>query len=180
MVIEATDSYGTLLRAVYPELRAIAARLLDGERDGHTLQPTALVHEAFVRLFGRCPDGSVSPQKFLAIAAHQMREVLIDWGRKHHARKHGGEFARVPLFEADCCVDRDEDALLGLNRALDRLGAIDPRALSIVELKFFGGYTNDEAAEILGVSDGTVESDWQFARSWLFGILSEKPRDSRL
>src|SRR5260370_23271642 len=102
MVAEAAEGRENLIRVVYPELRAMAARLLRRERDDHTLQPTALAHEAFVRLFGERPDKTLSPQTFLAIAAHQMREILIDSGRKHRAQKRGGEFARVPLSEGDC------------------------------------------------------------------------------
>jgi RNA polymerase sigma factor (TIGR02999 family) len=154
----------------------MAGRLLRRERGAHTLQRTALVHEAFIRLFGRCPDQSSSTQDFLSLAAHQMRRILIDYGRKHHSQKRGGGFARVPLFDAEPGAAQDEDSLLALDEALNRLGQIDSRGLAVVELKFFGGYTNYEVGEILGVSDGTVESDWQFARSWLFGILSEKSR----
>ena len=174
MAVQWAETNENLIRAVYPELREIAARLLRGERDDHTLQRTALVHEAFIRLFGRSPDQTLSAQNFLGLAAHQMRQILIDYGRKRHAQKRGGEFSRVPLFDANLSAARDEDSLLALNEALDRLGEIDSRALSVVELKFFAGYTNDEAAEILGVSDGTVEADWQFARSWLFGALTDK------
>jgi RNA polymerase sigma factor (TIGR02999 family) len=174
MVVEWTETNDNLIRAVYPELREMAARLLRRERVDHTLQRTALVHEAFIRLFGQRPGQTLSTQNFLGLAAHQMRQILIDYGRKHNSQKRGGEFARVPLFEADPSTARDEDSLLALNEALDLLGKIDSRALSVVELKFFSGYTNDEAAEILGVSDGTVESDWQFARSWLFGALNSR------
>jgi RNA polymerase sigma factor (TIGR02999 family) len=180
MVVEWPEANQDLIRAVYPELREMAAWLLRRERDDHTLQRTALVHEAFIRLFGRSPDQTLSAQNFLALAAHQMRRILIDYGRKRHSQKRGGEFVRVPLFESEPSIVRDEDSLLALNEALDLLGKIDSRALSVVELKFFGGYTNEEAAEILGVSDGTVEGDWQFARSWLFGALTDKDARSRV
>lgn len=180
MVVECVRTNENLIRAVYPELREMAARLLRHERDDHTLQRTALVHEAFLRLFGKLPDETLSTQSFLAIAAHQMREVLIDYGRKRRSQKRGGDFARVPLFEADHAVDHDQDAVLALDAALTRLGDIDARTVAIAELKFFCGYTNDETAKILGVSDGTVEADWQFARSWLFGALTDKGSHSRV
>jgi RNA polymerase sigma factor (TIGR02999 family) len=173
-VVGAVDSPENLIKAIYPELREMAARLLRRERDAHTLQRTALVHEAFIRLFGRSPSQVASARDFLALAAHQMRQILIDYGRKHGSVKRGREFERVPLFEGDQGVQADVDQFLSLNEALERLARIDPRALSVVELKFFSGHTNDETAEILGVSDATVEADWQFARSWLFGTLTEK------
>ena len=109
-----------------------------------------------------------------------MREILIDYGRRHRAKKRGGDFDRVPLFEIDPSVEEDLDRFLGLDQVLNRLGRIDPRALNVVELKFFGGYTNAETAKILGVSDGTVEADWQYGRSWLFGALKEKSPNSQL
>jgi RNA polymerase sigma-70 factor, ECF subfamily len=174
MIVERADAAEHLIRAVYPELREMASRLLRRERENHTLQRTALVHEAFIRLFGGRPVDGISPQALLARAAHQMRQILIDYGRKHRSQKRGGGWARVPLYEVDPSFTRDEDSLLALNQAVDRLGKLDPRALSTVELKFFCGCSNAQAAEILSVSDGTVEADWQFARSWLFGALADK------
>jgi RNA polymerase sigma-70 factor, ECF subfamily len=161
-----------LLTAVYPELRMIARRLLSGERAGHTLQPTALVHEGLLRLFGARPSADLSPQSLLALAAGQMRRVLIDYGRKHHSMKRGGEFRRVPLFDIHPGSAIDQDELLTLNEALELLGQMDPRALAVVELKFFAGCTNDETAAILGVSDGTIEAVWLHARLWLYRELT--------
>lgn len=173
MAVEPKETHEELIRTVYPQLRKMAARLLSRERDNHTLQRTALVHEAFIRLFGKRPTKDCFPQSFLGLAAHQMRQILIDYGRKHGAKKRGADFARVPLFDADCRLTRDEDSLLALNEALERLGEMDQRALSVVELKFFGGFTNAESAEILGVSDGTVEATWLHARLWLFRELTK-------
>src|ERR1022692_3605598 len=119
MVATRAEANESLVRAVYPELREMAARLLRRERDDHTLQRTALVQEAFIRLFGKRPDRTLSTQSFLGLAAHQMRQILIDYGRKHHSQKRGGEFARVPLFEGDRGFARDEDSFLSLNEALD-------------------------------------------------------------
>lgn len=161
-----------LIREVYPELREMAGCLMRRERAGHTLQRTALVHETFIRLFGVHPGGTTSVRSFLALAAHQMRNILIDYARRHRSLKAGGGYSRVPLFEVEDGRAQDADALLALNEALDRLGELDERALSVVELKFFGGFTTAEAAAVLQVSDGTVEEDWHFARSWLFGALT--------
>ena len=157
---------------VYPELRDLAARLLRRERPGHTLQRTALVHEALIALRSRVRAGDLSRQDYLAIAAHQMREILIDYARRRKALKRGGHFKRVELDE-ELSIGRDENSFLALNDALDRLGKVDRRSLSVVELKFFQGCTNPETAMALGISVATVESDWQFARSWLFGALKE-------
>ena len=182
MPIEGDVREAVFVCDLYPELREMAARLLRRERDDHTLQRTALVHETFIRLLARRSTHTDSSEGFLARAAHLMREILIDYGRRRHAKKRGGDFARVALFEADQALrtDRDEDGLIALNQALDQLGKIDQRALSVVELKFFCGCTNAEAAKILRMSDGTVESDWQFARSQLFGILTRKSPRSQV
>jgi len=164
-----------LVQAVYPELRRIAGRLLRRERAEHTLQRTALVHEACLRLLGNVSLRDYTPESFLALAAHQMRQVLIDYGRKRGAQKRGGDLTRVPLLEAECGFARDEDSVLALNEALERLGELEPRALAVVELKFFGGCTNAEAAEILTVSEGTVEAVWLHARLWLYRALNGVP-----
>jgi RNA polymerase sigma-70 factor (ECF subfamily) len=172
-VVKTEDTSERLIRAAYPELREMAARLLRRERDGHTLQSTALVHETFLRLFKKPPDPAMSRQEFLALAAHQMRNILIDYGRMRRAQRRGGALTRVPLFETECGFERDTDGLLALDEALNRLANLDPRLLSVVELKFFAGFTTDETAEILGVSDGTVEQDWKFSKSWLFRELTK-------
>lgn len=117
-----------LLREVYPLLRETAQRMLRGERQGHTRQPTALVHEFFIRMFGKVPEGAQSAQGFLRLAAHQMRQVLIDYGRRRSSVKRGGEFSRVPLFDSHECPEVDWDSSVDLNQALDRLGEFDSRA----------------------------------------------------
>ena len=167
-----------LIREVYPQLRETARRLLRAERQGHTLQPTALVHETFLKLFGKVPDTALVPQRFLALAAHQMRQVLIDYARRHNSQKRGSEFSRIPLLDAEVCLPGGFDSLTALNEVLDRLGACDPRSLAVVELKFFAGFTNAESARILGISDGTVEAAWQYARLWLWREL--QPAAARL
>lgn len=177
MVVDRGGNEG-LIRSIYPDLRELAGRLLQRERAGHTLQRTALVHEALLHLGMKRFSEVLSAENFLAIAAHQMREILVDYARRRQTRKRGRDFIRVPLFEEECATGRDEDAFLALNEALDRLGAMDARALAVVELRFFQGCTNNETAAILGVSDGTVEADWQFARSWLYGSLRDRNAQS--
>lgn len=175
------DSDDALIREVYPALREIAAHLMGRERQDHTLQRTALVHEALIRLLGRSPGDDPSPRSFLTLAAHQMRYTLIDYARRHRSQKAGGEYLHVSLFEEDAAAGCDYESLLALDQALERLGRLDPRALSVVELKFFGGFTNEETAGILRISHSTAEENWQFARSWLFGELTRNshPRADR-
>jgi RNA polymerase sigma factor (TIGR02999 family) len=166
-----------VIEAVYPELRAMAGNLMTRERQGHILQRTALVNECFIRLFGNCPSGTISTGNFLAPAAHQMRHILIEHARREAAQKRGNRTVHVPLSEGDGTIEPVEDEWLALDQVLDRLGGIDKRALSVVELRFFCGYTTLETAGILGVSGGTVESDWQFARSWLLRALRTAARE---
>jgi RNA polymerase sigma factor (TIGR02999 family) len=156
----------------YTELKAIAGFLLSGERANHTLQRTALVHETVIRLFGRRSIKELDLSALVPLAAHQMRQILVDYGRKRLAKKRGGDLKRAALFESDLSIVRDEDFFLALNEALDELGKLDPRALTVVELKFFRGCTNKEAAQELGVSDGTIEAVWLHARLWLYRALS--------
>jgi RNA polymerase sigma factor (TIGR02999 family) len=169
-----------LLRGIYSELRDMAARLLRSERHAHTLQPTALAHEAYIRLLGKGLRKDLLPQEFLALAVHQMRQILVDYGRKHYAQKRGAGLNRVPLTEWASRIFRDEDSVVALNEALERLGELDPRARSVVELKFFGGMTNAETAAVIGVCHATIEADWQFARAWLYGRLSGAPNPRRV
>lgn len=155
----------------YRDLKEIAGHLLRSERPNHTLQRTALANEAFMRLFGKRRIKDLDVQSALPLAARHMRQVLVDYGRRRLAQKRGGGLVRVPLFESDHSIVRDEDSFLALNQALDELGKLDPRALAVVELKFFRGCTNQEAAKELGVSDGTVEAVWLHARLWLYRSL---------
>lgn len=179
-VPDETPNADRLIHEIYPQLRETARRLLRCEREGHTLQPTALVHEAFIRLFGRIPAAAMAQRSFLALAAHQMRHVLIDHGRKHGSLKRGRDFTRVSLQDANPGLGFDWDSLADLNRALERLGESDPRALHVVELKFFAGFTSAEAAEVLNVSTATVDAAWHYARLWLFRELTTPPPASRL
>lgn len=170
---------------VYEELHRIAAREMRGERAGRQLQTTALIHEAYMRLVGA---GSAEIQNieiqnrghFFAIASKQMRRVLVDAARSESAQKRGGPAVRVPLDEERIAdVSRDEN-LLALDEALRELERVDPRAANVVELRYFGGYTDKEVVEVLGIAVSTVRRDWEFARSWLFdrmrGQQPQKPR----
>jgi RNA polymerase sigma factor (TIGR02999 family) len=160
-----------LVARVYPQLRRMAASYLRRERQGHTLEATALVHEGFLRLFG---TGLVDWQDrvhFFAVAATQMRRILVDHARATRAVKRGGCGLKVTLTTAcGLAASRDED-LIALDEALTRLHAIDPRAAQIVELRFFAGLNEVEAAEIAGVSVATLKRDWRSAKAWLFSQL---------
>jgi RNA polymerase sigma-70 factor (ECF subfamily) len=162
-----------LANAVYPELRRIAARFLNNERAGHTLEPHALVHEVWMRLVGGDPVPFQNRAHFFALSAQTMRRILIDYARARIRDKRGGEQQQVSLTAVDGWnpAERDED-LLDLNQALSKLEQADPRAARVVELRFFGGLQEEEVAEALGVSVITVKRDWKVARAWLMNRLA--------
>jgi RNA polymerase sigma factor (TIGR02999 family) len=161
-----------LMPLVYDELRALAERSLRHERSGHTLQGTALVHEAYLKLVDQRQVRWQDRAHFFAVAAQLMRRVLVDHARRHGAVKRGSGAPRLPLHEADApaaaapLVD-----WLALDCALDRLAALDERQARTVELRFFGGLTIEETAEVLQVSQATVKNDWNLARGWLYREL---------
>ena len=160
-----------LMDLVYPHLRRLAQRYMQQERVGHTLQATALVHETYLRIFGSKPVQWQNRAHFFAVAARQMRRILVDHARAAHAGKRGG--CRVKLSLEDVpglSQERDEDLLI-LEEALKRLESLDPRAARVVELRYFGGLTEKEAAEVLKISLATLKRDWEFARAWLFEQL---------
>ena len=161
---DATERIAELL---YPELRQIAARLMRRERRSHTLQPTAIVHEAFLRLVGEQAIAWQDRAHFLGIAARVMRRVLVDHARRRGAAKRGSGSDRVTLDENALPGDDPAFDLLSLDDLLTRLAAIDHRAAQVAELRVFGGMTVDETAEQLGVSARTVQTDWTMARLWL-------------
>ena len=160
---------------VYDELREVAHRHLEREADGHTLSTTALVHEVFLRLKDR--DGFNDRVHFFAMAARAMRRILVDHARRHHAAKRGHGARRVPLDSIDglagegLAVDERAELLVALDEALVRLAALDARQARVIELRFFGGLTEEETAESLGVGLRTVKRDWAKARSWLYQAL---------
>jgi RNA polymerase sigma factor (TIGR02999 family) len=160
-----------LLPLVYEQLRALAASRMANEAAGHTLQPTALVHEAFLRLL-RLPPGSVQNRvHFFALAAQAMRRILADHARRHRAAKRGGSAVRVPLElvegGAPGTPAGDDVAADDLDAALEDLAKLDERQARVVELRFFGGLSIEETAEVLAVSPATVKRDWLVARAWL-------------
>jgi RNA polymerase sigma factor (TIGR02999 family) len=164
-----------LFEVVHIQLRQIAANLLQRERANHTLEPTALVNELCVRLFGGQVVSYQDRGHFFAIAAQTMRRILIDYARTGVAEKRGGGRQRVSLTGVDgwTPVRRDED-ILALDQALSKLATIDPRAAQVVELRFFAGLQEDEAAMALGVSEITVKRDWKAARAWLISHLHSR------
>ena len=163
-----------LLPLVYDELRRIARVYLRRERSHHTLQPTALVHEAYLRLIDQHSVDWRNRTQFLGLAATMMRRVLVNYARDRSAAKRGGGVERVTLAAAQGVADPPAVDVLALHEALERLQAVDVRKSRVVELKFFGGLTTDEAAEVLDVSHATVERDWTLARAWLYDSLSQR------
>lgn len=161
-----------LLPLVYDELRRVAAVRLQGERAGHTLSATALVHEAYLKLVDQRNSNWKNRAHFFAIAARAMRRVLIDHANKRRAQKRGGGDAVVTLAEGDAAIDLQDEELLNLDEALRTLEALDSRQAQIVQLRFFGGLRHEEIAEVLGVSLATVNRDWRSARAWLTTELS--------
>jgi RNA polymerase sigma factor (TIGR02999 family) len=159
---------------VYDELRRLATSYLNREAPGHTLQPTALVHEAYLRLIGQQQLDWNNRAQFLGLAATMMRRILVNHARDRHAAKRGGNAQRVPLSEVDVLSTPQNIDIIDLDDALERLGGFDARKAQLVELKFFGGLTTAEIAEVLHVSPATVERDWCFARAWLYDAIADK------
>ena len=158
---------------VYRELRRMAAAFMKGEREGQTLQPTALVHEVYVRLIDVQNVPLNGKAHFFAMCAQMMRRILVDAARKRATVKHGGGLGHIELSEiADFSVRKDRD-LLALNDALDQLKESDPRKAKIVELRYFGGLSVEETAAALDVSEGTVTRDWRLARGWLLSEIAK-------
>jgi RNA polymerase sigma factor (TIGR02999 family) len=156
---------------VYSELRAMSSRLLTVERPGHTLQPTALVHELFLRLSATEPPSWKDRAHFFAVAATTLRRILIDYARANRAVRRGGGEPRIRLELADLGVTCSYDDLLSIDEALTALGKAEPRAAHVCELRFFAGLEEKEIAEPRGVSEITVKRDWKFARAWLARYL---------
>ncbi|HEY6404423.1 MAG TPA: sigma-70 family RNA polymerase sigma factor [Blastocatellia bacterium] len=159
---------------VYSELRKVARRYMNRERAGHTLQTTAVVHEAFLRLLGNPQGGWQNRAHFYAIAAQMMRRILVDYARANLRVKRGGETIRVPLEDVDAMVAApalDPD-VIALDEALKKLAEIDPRRSRVVELRFFGGLSVEETAHVMRISTDMVVRDWRVAKAWLFRCLN--------
>jgi len=164
---DARQSVNSLLPDVYQELRRLAANYLRRERPGQTLQPTALVHEAYIRLLKDKPDRWQNRAHFCAIAAHSMRQILIERARARGAQKRGGARQRITLDERLLPGGEQSIDLLALDEALERLAAIDPEQARLVELRFFGGLTVEETAAAMDISPATVKRHWTIASAWL-------------
>jgi RNA polymerase sigma factor (TIGR02999 family) len=156
---------------VYDELHRLAHRYISRERPGHTLQTTALVNEAYLRLVEPKDVEWESRAHFFAVSAQVMRHILVDYARQHASAKRGGSFQKVQL-DGDLTVSRERAAeLVALDEAMQALHEIHPRRSKVVELRYFGGLNNREASEVLKVSEATIERDWRFARAWLYREL---------
>ena len=178
--LEGGDAHaaGELLPIVYQELRRLAAHRMAGESSGHTLQPTALVHEAYLRLTGASQSQRWDGRgHFFAAAAEAMRRILVESARRKKRLKHGGHLERVDVDAVELPVPMPDDELLALDEALDRLAIVDARAAEVVKLCFFVGLTQEQAAKEMGLSLATAERLWSFARVWLFREI-EKNREA--
>lgn len=160
-----------LLPLVYDELRVLARARMDRERSDHTLQATALVHEAYVRLVGDADPGWNGKGHFFGAAALAMRRILIEQGRRRGRLKHGGELERVPLDPDAPATDEATGEMTAVAEAVERLERRDPRKGAIVNLRYFAGLTAEETASALGISLGTVEREWRFIKAWLKDAL---------
>jgi len=156
-----------LLPLVYDELRRLAAHRLAGERREHTLQPTALVHEAWLKIAGADARTWQGRQHFFTAAAEAMRRILVDRARRRLAAKRGAGAERVDLAEADIAAPDPDDRVLAVHEALERFAAVDPRKAELVKLRYFVGLTFEEAAELLGIAVPTAKQWWAYARAWL-------------
>ena len=163
-----------LLPLVYDELRMLAASRMASEAADHTLQPTALVHEAFLKLVGPVPGATWNGRRhFYAAAAEAMRRILIDHARRKRRVRHGGGRKRVDFPEAEVVAEAPSHDLLALDEALTRFAATDPQKGELVRLRYFAGLTLEEAAGLLGISRATAARHWAYARAWLFDAISE-------
>ena len=168
-----------LLPLVYDELRRLASQLLAQETPGQTLQPTGLVHEAYMRLTGKSGEETSwdSRGHFFAAAAEAMRRLLVENARRKSRLKHGGERQRLSLEAAESLLEMPCDDLIALDEALTRLAALDPLKAEVVKLRFFGGLTMPEVAKSLDLSLATAERYWTFSRTWLYAELTEEDRE---
>lgn len=162
-----------LLPLVYDELRALAATFFRDQKRGHTLQPTALVHEAYLKLVDQTIEWS-SRNQFFVVAARAMRSILVDHARGKGRIKRGGELERVALASEPAACEADALPIEAIDAALSRLAALDERKAQLVELRFFGGLTGDEAADVLGLARSTAAEEWRMARAWLYAELKDE------
>ena len=171
------DAFKQLFPLVYEELRRLAHRYMTQERPGHTLQTTAVVHEAYFRLIDQKHVQWQNRAHFFAIASQMMRRILITHAQSHAYAKRGGGALKVSLDEAAVLSPERAAELIALDEALKSLTAIDPRRSQVVELRFFGGLDNEEIAEVLNISPNTVTRDWNVAKAWLYREMSKERED---
>ncbi len=160
-----------LLELAYEELRRLAAYKMARECPGQTLQPTALVHEAWLKLVGTGNRKFENRAHFFAVAAEAMRRILIDRARRRQTLRHGGQYEHVELQEAGLAAPGEDDQLLAVDEALERLSHEHPVQAQVTKLRYFGGMTNEETAQVLNLSVSTVKNYWNFARAWLFDAI---------
>ena len=165
-------SLDKLMPLVYDELRRTARHYMSGQPPGHTLQTTALIHEAFLKLVGRPEKHWQNHSHFLGVAAQAMRHILVDYARSQHCAKRGGAVQLVSLEEGGVVQVERAAELVALDEALSRLAEIDPRKGRVVEMRYFGGLSVEETADVLGISPDTVMRDWRLAKTWLRRELS--------
>ena len=175
--IEAGQPHATeqLLPLVYDELRSLAAQRLRHERPGQTLQATALVHEAYLRLVGSADSGWDGRGHFFAAAAEAIRRILVENARRKNAKKRGGDCQRIELSTDELPIQQDGESVLILDEALEKLAGLHPEVAELVRLRLFAGLSNVEAASILGVSPRTARRNWAFARAWFVRELEDQP-----
>ena len=166
-----TEAPDQLFSLVYDELSRIAHRQLGHERAGHTLDTTALVHEAYMRLVDQTHVQWADRSHFLAVATLAMRRILVDYARRSRSEKRGGTFKRVNLDDASLIAEDGAELLLAVDEALTGLAEVDQRLSRVVECRFFGGLTEEETAQVLGVTTRTVRRDWTKAKGWLHRVL---------
>jgi RNA polymerase sigma factor (TIGR02999 family) len=174
--IKAGDSKAAedLLVLVYDELRRLAASKLAHESPGQTLQPTALVHEAWLRLVGDQSRSFNDREHFFRASAEAMRRILIDRARRKHTRRHGGEYQRVDFAGFDLAAPAADDQLLAVNEALDKFALEHPVQAELVKLRYFAGLTNEEVSKVLGISVSTAKNYWNFSRAWLLNEIESE------
>ena len=156
---------------VYEELRRLAHHYMEGQRSDHTLQTTALVNEAYLRLASQPKPKYADRSHFLAVAAKAMRQILVNYAKASQRQKRGGRASKIELNEAALVSPEQGNAILDLNEALEKLATLDSRKAEVVELQYFGGLTQEEIAEVLKISAVTVRRDWTFAKAWLYSEL---------
>jgi RNA polymerase sigma-70 factor, ECF subfamily len=171
------DAARQLIPLIYDELRRLAFRRLRHQRPGHTLEATALVHEAYLKLADQPHAKWQNRAHFFAVASRAMRQILVDYARSQHRIRRGGRRQKVSLDKVLLVAPERTDELLCIHELLSRMEELDPRQGRIVELRYFAGLTTDETAEVLGISPKTVQREWNMAKAWLYGELKEREHD---